>query len=132
MITKVSHVGVAVQNLEETLNFLRQAFDLEPSKKVQTPALKAAFVHIAKGEIELLEPTDPKSPMAKFIAERGEGVHHVSFEVENIEDVLRQLKMKGIQMIDEKPRIGVHGVKVAFLDPKSTKGIFIELCEKEE
>lgn len=94
MITKVSHVGVAVKNLEETLKFFKQTFDLEPSREVQTPTLKAAFVHIGNGEIELLEPTDPRLPMAKFIIEKGEGVHHVSIEVEDIEEALEQMRRK--------------------------------------
>lgn len=132
MITKVSHVGVAVKNLEETLKFFKQAFDLKPSKEVQTPTLKAAFVHIGNGEIELLEPTDPRLPMAKFITDKGEGVHHVAIEVENMGEALEQMRKKKVHLIDEKPRIGVHGVKVAFLDPESTKGILIELCEKEK
>jgi methylmalonyl-CoA/ethylmalonyl-CoA epimerase len=132
MIRRISHVGVAVKNLQETLKFFEQILDLKPSKKVETPMMKAAFIHIGDGEIELLEPTDPQLPLAKFIAEKGEGLHHISFQVKDIEDAIKEIKKRGIRVIDEKPKIGVHGVNIAFLNPESTKGILIEFCEEEK
>jgi methylmalonyl-CoA/ethylmalonyl-CoA epimerase len=129
MISRIDHVGVVVKNLEETLKFFRQALDLEPSNRVQTPTMKAAFVDIGDGEIELLEPTEPRLPLAKFLAEKGEGLHHISIQVRNVEETLDGLRKKGIKLIDEKPRIGFHGVNIAFLNPESTNGILIELCE---
>lgn len=132
MIRRISHVGVAVKNLEETLRFFEQILDLKPSKKVETSKMKAAFIHIGDGEIELLEPIDPQLPLAKFVAEKGEGLHHISLQVEDIEEVIEEMRKKGIRLIDEKPRIGVHGVNIAFLNPESTKEILIELCEEEK
>jgi methylmalonyl-CoA/ethylmalonyl-CoA epimerase len=131
MIKRISHVGVAVKNLEETLKFFEHVLDLKPSKKVEKSNMKAAFIPVGDGEIELLEPTDPELPLAAFISKKGEGVHHISIEVEDIKEVIEELKKKGVRLLDEKPRIGVHGVNIAFLNPESTKGILIELCEEE-
>jgi methylmalonyl-CoA/ethylmalonyl-CoA epimerase len=130
MIKRISHVGVAVRNLGETLRFFEQVLDLKPSKKVEAPNMKAAFIHVRDMEIELLEPIDPELPVAKFISKKGEGVHHISIEVEDIKEAIEELEKKGIR-VDEKPRIGVHGVNIVFLNPESTQGILIELCEEE-
>lgn len=132
MIRRISHVGVAVRDLDDTLRFFEQVLNIKPSKKVETSNLKAAFIHIGDGEIELLQPIDPRLPLAKFVAEKGEGLHHISLQVEDIEDVIQEMKKKGIRLIDEKARIGVHGVNIAFLNPEGTKGILIELSEGEK
>jgi len=132
MASRINHVGVAVRNLEETLRFFRVVLCLEPSRKAKAPQMKAAFIPVGDGEIELIEPTDAESPLAKFIAEKGEGLHHISIQVSDVERTLALLRKKGIKTIDEKPRIGLHGVNIAFLDPESTKGILIELCEESE
>lgn len=131
MVKRISHVGVAVRNLDDTLRFFEQALDLNPSKRVETSNMKAAFIRVGDGEIELIEPTDPELSLSMFVANKGEGVHHISIEVEDIREAMQELKKRGIQLIDEKPRIGVHGVNIAFLNPQSTKGILIELCERE-
>jgi len=129
MTRRINHVGVAVKDLEETVKFLEEILDLKPVKEVEMPKMKAAFIPVGDGEIELIEPTDPELPIAKFIVEKGEGLHHISIQVKEIEKVLEELKKKGVKLIDEKPRIGLHGVNIAFLNPESTKGILIELCE---
>lgn len=132
MSQKIDHVGVAVKNLKETLQFLEQILELRPTKVVETTNMRCAFIPVGDGEIELIEPTDPQLPMAKFIAKNGEGLHHISLRVNGLEKFLEELKKKGIKLIDEKPRIGVHGVKIAFLDPESTRGILIELCDEKK
>ncbi|MGD0645678.1 MAG: methylmalonyl-CoA epimerase [Candidatus Bathyarchaeia archaeon] len=131
MSYKIDHIGVAVRSLPETIQFLEQTFSLKPIKIVETATMKGAFILIGDSEIELIEPTDPSISIAKFIAKNGEGIHHISIRVNQLENVLQELKKKGIKLIDEKPRIGIHGTKIAFLNPESTKGILIELCQAE-
>jgi methylmalonyl-CoA/ethylmalonyl-CoA epimerase len=92
--------------------------------------MKAAFIPVGDGEIELIEPTDTILSPAQSIEERGEGIHHIALQVKEFEHALEKLKKKGIKLLDGDPRIGVHGVKIAFLDPESTRGILIELCKK--
>jgi methylmalonyl-CoA/ethylmalonyl-CoA epimerase len=129
MIKEIDHVGIAVNNLKETLRFFEEVLDLKPVKVGEQGGMRFAFIPVGDGEIELIQPTDPRHSIAKFIKEKGEGIHHISFEVIEINEVLGKLRKKGITLIDEKPRIGVHGVKISFIDPKSSKGILIELCE---
>lgn len=119
-------------DLEKTLIFFDRVFGLKPAKVVKTPNLKAAFIPVGDGEIELIQPTDSQLSIAQFISQKGEGLHHISIQVKEIGKVLEELKRKGVKLIDEKPRIGVHGVNIAFLNPESTNGILIELCEAEE
>jgi methylmalonyl-CoA/ethylmalonyl-CoA epimerase len=92
--------------------------------------VKATFFKIGEGGIELLEPTSPDSTIAKFIEKRGEGVHHLSFEVDDIEKEIARLKAEGFHMIDEKPRIGADGYRIAFVHPKSTNGVLVEISER--
>jgi len=132
MIKNISHIGIAVKDLTETIQFLEEAFALKPAKVVEQQAMRLAFIPVGDSEIELIEPTDPKHSISKFIERRGEGIHHISLEVEEIEKVLEKLKKQKIKLIDEKPRIGAHGVKIAFIDPESAKGITIELCEANQ
>ena len=103
---------------------------LEGIHMVKEQRVRVAFFSTG-GEtgIELLEPTESESSVAKFIAKRGEGIHHIALEVRNIEAVLEELKRKGLKLVDEKPRIGVEGAKVAFIHPKSTRNVLLELCE---
>jgi methylmalonyl-CoA/ethylmalonyl-CoA epimerase len=135
MSKRIDHVAVAVKDLEKTLRFFTQILDLEPSVKVKiahAPHTKAAFIPVGDVEIEFLEPTDPQSSIAEFIARKGEGLHHISIQVRNVEETLDGLRKKGIKLIDEKPRIGFHGVNIAFLNPESTNGILIELCQESK
>jgi len=129
----VYHIGIAVNNLEEAIGLYRDVLGLklEGVHVVKEQKVRVAFFSTGgETRIELLEPTDSESPVAKFIENRGEGVHHIALKVENIEAVLEELKKKGLTLIDEQPRIGTSGAKIAFIHPKSTKGVLLELCEK--
>lgn len=132
MITGIDHIGVAVSNLEEALEIYEKILGLRVGKirVVEDQKTKVAQLFAGKTKIELLEPTDEESPVAKFIKKRGEGVHHIALEVTNIEEFLRKVKEQGIVLVNEKPRIGVDGFRIAFLHPKSTKNVLVELCEK--
>ena len=132
MITGLDHIGIAVTNLNETLEIYEKLLGLKLVKIKTVAEQKAKVALILAGEtrIELLEPTDEESPVAKFIAKKGEGIHHIALQVSNIENSLEEMKRKGIVLIDEKPRIGFEGHKVAFLHPKSTRSVLLEFCEK--
>jgi len=134
MVKKISHIGVAVENLNEAMKLYSEnlGLEIEGTEEVKEQRVKVAFIPVGESRIELLESTDPDSPIAKFIEKRGEGIHHIALEVDHIEDALKKLKERGVQLIDEKPRIGAHKMKIAFLHPKSTKGVLLELCEKQE
>jgi methylmalonyl-CoA/ethylmalonyl-CoA epimerase len=132
MIKRVDHVAIAVKNLDEALKLYENLFGAKPSKIETLPqqGVKAALLPMAEGgEIELLEPIDPQSGVAKFLESRGEGIHHICLEVENVDQELCALADKGVQLIDKQGRIGLAG-KVGFLHPKSTKGVLIELAQK--
>lgn len=131
MITKIAHLGIAVKDLEAAKSFYQDILGLEcvgeeivPSQKVKT-----AFIPVGEVSIELLESTDPEGPIAKAIEKRGEGVHHVAYEVADIEAALAAMKAKGVRLIDEQPREGAHGAKIAFIHPKASMGVLVELCE---
>jgi methylmalonyl-CoA epimerase len=132
MIKKVDHIAIAVRNLDEALKLYDTLFGARPSKIEIIPqqGVKAALLPMGQGsEIELLEPIDPQSGVAKFIESRGEGIHHICLEVEDIDRELDTLANKGVQLIDKQGRPGLAG-KVGFLHPKSTKGVLIELAQK--
>jgi len=132
MIKKVDHIAIAVRNLDEALQLYDKLFGARPSKIETIPqqGVKAALIPMGQGsEIELLEPIDPQSGVAKFIESRGEGIHHICLEVEDVDLELDTLAAKGVQLIDKQGRPGLAG-KVGFLHPKSTKGVLIELAQK--
>lgn len=131
-VLKVDHIGIAVKNLDETLKFYTEALGLElhGTETVEEQKVKVAFLPVGDTEVELLESTSPDGPIAKFIEKKGEGIQHVAFKVENIEEAIKHMKEKGFRMIDEKPRYGAGGAKIAFAHPKSTHGVLIELCER--
>jgi len=131
-ILKINHLGIAVNNIEESKNFWEGILGLsfEGSETVEEQKVTTAFFPVGESEIELLESTAPDGPVAKYIEKKGEGIQHVAFQVENIEAALAELKEKGIKLIDEKPRKGAGGAMIAFLHPKSTNGVLVELCEK--
>lgn len=133
MLKQVDHLGIAVSNLEESVKLYKDllGFSLEGVEEVKDQKVKVAIFNIEgkSPNIELLEPTSEESPIYKFIEKKGEGIHHIALGVKNIEEMLMMLKEKGVRLIDEKPRIGAGGKKIAFLHPKSTKGVLIELCE---
>lgn len=133
MVTKVDHIGVAVENLEESVKFYEEILGLKLHgiETVEEQKVKVAFLPIGDTEIELLEATTPDSPIAKFIEKKGQGVQHVAFRVDDIEKALEEMRRLGIKLIDEKPRYGAGGARIAFLHPKSTNGLLVELCERK-
>lgn len=132
MVTKIDHIGIAVANLDEALKFYEDILGIKctGTEVVEEQKVKTAFLPIGDTEVELLESTDKEGPIAKFIEKKGQGIQHIAYRVENIEKALEEVKAKGIKLIDEKPRKGAGGAKIAFLHPKSTFGVLIELCER--
>jgi len=131
-ILKIDHLGIAVNSIEDGKIFWTDALGLEfeGSETVEEQKVTTAFFPVGESEVELLESTAPDGPIAKFLEKKGPGIHHVAFRVENVEEALAELKEKGIRLIDEKPRMGAGGAKIAFLHPKATNGILVELCER--
>lgn len=134
MIKKIDHIGIAVKSIAEASKLFEALLGLEITKTevVAEQKVKVAFLPIGDCKVELLESTEPDGPVAKFIAAKGEGVQHIAFRVENIEAALAALKEAGVRLIDELPRRGAGGAKIAFLHPKETFGTLLELCEREE
>ncbi len=132
MIEKVDHIGIAVKEIGEALKVYSDAFGLNCTaiEEVIDQKAKVAILPLGECRIELVQPVDPDSPLAKSIEKRGEGIHHIALKVNNIELVLKKLKEKGLKLIDERPRIGAGGAKIAFLHPKSTHNVLIELVER--
>ena len=131
MFKKIDHIGVAVKKLEDSLSIFQDALGMNFSEIEEVPEqkVKVACLPFGESKIELLESTSPDGNIARFIEKRGEGIHHIAFEVDNLKAVLEDLKKKGIQLIDQEPRSGADGALIAFLHPKSTNGVLIELCE---
>jgi methylmalonyl-CoA/ethylmalonyl-CoA epimerase len=132
-ISHIEHIGIAVKSLEEAVRFYEQVLGLKcySIEEVKDQQVKTAFFRIGQTKIELLESTDPQGPIGKFIANRGEGVHHLAYAVENIEECLKEAEAKGVRLIDQQPRKGAEGLQIAFLHPKSTAGVLTEFCEKK-
>ncbi|MGB7621871.1 MAG: methylmalonyl-CoA epimerase [Terriglobia bacterium] len=131
-ILRISHVGIAVNSLDQASRFYMESLriPLKGRETVEEQKVAVAMHPLGESRIELLEPTDPLSPIAKFLNKRGEGMHHLCLEVEDLEAWLRELKARGVRLIDETPRTGVGGCKVAFIHPESTHGVLIELNEE--
>ncbi len=131
MFEKVDHIGIAVRDLEKMVRIFRDSLGFEYNGEEEVPEQKVrtAFFPAGESKIELLQTTDPDGPIGRFIAKKGEGVHHIALSVSDIEAKIRELKEKGIEMIDEKPRYGAGGAKIAFIHPQSTGGVLIELCQ---
>lgn len=131
---KVDHIGIAVKDLDETLKFYEEVLGMTCTGKeeVADQKVRVAFLPVGDSEVELLESTDAEGPIAKYIEKKGEGIQHIAFRVDNIEEAIETMKQKGIRMIDEKPRYGAGGAKIAFCHPKSTGGVLVELSEREE
>ena len=132
MIKKVDHIGIAVKDLAEALKLYEGMLGLKAveTEVVAEQKVKVAFLPVGDSEVELLESTAPDGPIAKYIEKNGEGIQHIAFRVDNLEQRLAELKQKGLRLIDEKPRRGAGGAKIAFLHPKATNGVLIELCER--
>lgn len=131
-ILKVDHIGIAVTHLDESKKFWTDVLGLEfsGSETVEEQKVTTAFFPVGESEVELLESTASDGPVARYLKKKGEGIHHIAFRVENIQTALEELKAKGIKLIDEKPRKGAGGAKIAFVHPESTNGILVELCER--
>lgn len=132
MVGKVDHIGIAVKSIEEALKFYEGVLGIKcvEQEVVEEQHVRTAFLPVGDTEVELLESTSDDGPIAKFIEKKGEGIQHIAYKVDNIEKALEELKAKGIRLIDEKPRMGAGGAKIAFLHPKSTFGVLIEICER--
>ncbi len=131
-ILKIDHLGIAVKSIDEGKNFWTDILGLkhEGSEEVAPQKVRTAFFPVGESEVELLESTAPDGPVAKYIEKKGEGIQHVAFRVKDIEAALEELKAKGVKLIDQKPRMGAGGAKIAFLHPKATNGVLVELCER--
>ena len=132
-ILKIDHLGVAVKSIDNGKNFWSDVLGLtlEGTETVDAQKVTTAFFPVGESEVELLESTSDDGPVARYIEKKGEGIQHVAFRVENIEDALAELKAKGIRLIDETPRMGAGGAKIAFLHPKATSGVLVELCQRD-
>jgi len=131
-ILKIDHLGVAVKSIDKGKEFWTDILGLafEGAETVEAQKVTTAFFPVGESEVELLESTAPDGPIARYIEKRGEGIQHIAFRVENIDEALEELKEKGVQLIDETPRTGAGGARIAFLHPKSTGGVLVELCER--
>ncbi|GAB3052374.1 methylmalonyl-CoA epimerase [Virgibacillus ainsalahensis] len=132
-LKKISHIGIAVKEIDATLSFYTDSLgmQLEAVEKVESEGVKVAFLKIGESRFELLEPLDETSPIHRFIENKGEGIHHIALETENITDRLNQLKSEGVQLVNEQPKPGAHNSQIAFIHPKSAKGVLFELCQQD-
>jgi methylmalonyl-CoA epimerase len=131
-VERVNHIGIAVESLEDALTLWRDVLGLEPVEVEEVAAMKvrAAKLRPSETDIELLESTDDEGPIGKFVANKGPGIHHVCLEVDDIEGTLAELAAAGYRLIDDQPRVGAGGYRVAFVHPKSSGGVLLELSEK--
>jgi len=133
MIKHISHIGIAVKNLDEAIAIYEKlGLQLEGIEEVPSQMVKVAFFPCGETRLELLMPTSPESPIAKFIENRGEGIQHIALAVDNVTEELNKAKENGFRLIDTQPRPGSHNSEIAFLHPKSTLGVLIELCQEKE
>jgi methylmalonyl-CoA/ethylmalonyl-CoA epimerase len=132
-ILKIDHLGIAVNSIDDGKDFWSGVLGLEfeGAETVAEQKVTTAFFPVGESEVELLESTAPDGPVAKYIEKRGQGIQHIAFRVENIDEALAELKEKGVKLIDQQPRIGAGGAKIAFLHPKATNGVLVELCQRD-
>ena len=131
-VKHIDHIGIAVNRIEDAGKFYRDILGLQITgvENVAEQKVNVAFLPITDSELELLESTDPNGPVSKYIRSKGEGIQHIAFRVEDIDEALNELRSKGIKLIDEEPRTGAGGARIAFIHPKETNGVLIELCER--
>jgi methylmalonyl-CoA/ethylmalonyl-CoA epimerase len=131
MLTKINHIGIAVKSLDDSLPFYRDKLGMAFAgiEEVAEQKVRVAMLQVGESKIELLEPTSEDSPVAKFIEKNGPGIHHLAYEVEDLEAAIARLMAEGTRMVDEKPRVGAHGSRIAFVHPKSSNGVLTELCQ---
>jgi methylmalonyl-CoA/ethylmalonyl-CoA epimerase len=134
MFDRIDHVGVAVSDLDAAAALYEGAFGMPLAHRetVESQGVEAALLDVGEGHVELLQPLDAETMVGRFIERRGEGLHHVAYAVNDIDATLEQLKGSGVELIDEQPRVGIRGSRVAFLDPKSTGSVLTEIVEPAE
>jgi methylmalonyl-CoA/ethylmalonyl-CoA epimerase len=132
MTTHIEHIGIAVKDLQQSISLYEKLFGLKcyAIEEVADQKVRTAFFLVGQTKIELLESTDPAGAISTFIGKKGEGVHHIAFAVQNLQERLNDAAAQGVQLIDQHPCKGAEGLQIAFLHPKSTNGVLIELCEK--
>lgn len=132
MMKKIEHLGIAVKNLEESNKVFSKLLNTPPYKEeaVESEGVITSFFKAGESKIELLQATNPESPIAKFIEKKGEGIHHVAFKVEDIESEIKRLENEGFELIHKAPKKGADNMLIAFLHPKSTNGVLIEICQE--
>jgi methylmalonyl-CoA/ethylmalonyl-CoA epimerase len=130
--THIEHIGIAVTNLEEAIQYYQNVLGLEcyAVEEVKDQKVKTAFFMVGQTKIELLESTDPEGPIGKFIEKKGVGIHHLAFAVSDVNTALKEVEEKGVTLIDKQARKGAEGLNIGFLHPKSTFGVLTELCCK--
>ena len=131
MITRINHIGIAVNSIDDAVKLYTDVLGLKVGniEVVEDQKVRTTIIPVGESKIELIESTDPEGPIAKYIERSGEGLHHIAFEVSNVQDALEIVANKGITLIDEKPRRGVENTKIAFLHPKGTGRVLMELVE---
>ena len=134
MLGKIEHVALAVENLDEAIAHYRDVWGLEVShrERVEDQGVEEAMLPLGDSHLQLLGPTGPDTTVGKFIARKGEGLHHIAYEVDDLEGALAELKAKGVPLIDEKPRLGGRGHSVAFVHPKGNHGLLVELIQRPD
>jgi methylmalonyl-CoA epimerase len=132
-VTRVDHIGIAVKNLDEMVKWYEETLGVKAhgTEVVEDQKVKVAFLPIGDSELELLESTEADGPIAKFIEKNGEGIQHIALRVDNIEETLAELKAKEVRLIDQSPRYGAGNGSIAFVHPKATHGVLLELCERK-
>lgn len=132
-ISHIEHIGIAVNSLEEAIPYYEETLGMKcyAIEEVRDQKVKTAFFMVGQTKIELLESTDPEGPIGKFLEKKGQGVHHLAFAVDDVNQSLKELDEKGVQLIDKTARKGAEGLQIGFLHPKSTMGVLTEICGKE-
>jgi methylmalonyl-CoA/ethylmalonyl-CoA epimerase len=128
---RIDHIGVAVEDLDAAIELYKQQFQMAEQHRevVEEQGVEAVLLEIGEGHVELLKPLDPETAVGKFLASRGPGLHHVAYQTSDIDAALEQVRAAGLELIDETPRIGIRGSRVAFLHPKATGGVLTEIVE---
>ena len=131
MFSRIDHIGVAVEEIDAALELYRDGFELEVAHRevVEEQGVEAVLVDVGENHVELIAPLSPDTPVGKFLAKNGPGLHHVAYQVSDIDATLEALKRAGMQLIDEQPRTGIRGSRVAFMHPRSTAGVLTEIVE---
>ena len=131
MFTRIDHIGVAVENLDDAIKLYERSFDMELAHRetVESQGVEAVLLDVGDGHVELLAPLGPDTPVGKFIAKKGPGIHHVAYAVEDIDAALEQVKAAGLRLIDEEPRTGIRRSRVAFLHPSATGSVLTEIVQ---